>query len=767
MTDPLSAVTGVAGVINLAGIVLGKCYAYGCAVANAPKEVQRLSEEVTTLSGILMGLQGLMTADTVTGTKWIALQASALACAKTLQEILDCLEIAASETKKNRLGAALSRLAWPLKQKETMVFVERLERQKLSLSVALNSSSAAAVQDVRSDVSEIRRGLEDATMDRRAEEMSAHKQRLLSWISKSNPEDINTKAYALHLPGTGKWLLATEEVQNLLNDDSCFLWLHGIPGSGKTVFASFIINHCILPRLSDQSIAAFFYCNFREPESLRAETVLGSLLCQLCKQRGYIPEELEEAFQHHSRDDGELSDISILELETALISMLSESHSTTLVVDGLDECHQREYLLTLLPKLSKRFTGNLKILATSRWETDIERHFGEFPQRSVQSHAADEDIHRCIVDEVNVNPKFQRLDNSLKDQIIISLSSNARGMFRLVQCQLDELAKLRTVKATKAALKSLPRDLHEMYERILYKIEDEDAILARRALMWLAFARRPLGLEELAEAAVFEAGTRHFDWDARLRDPEDILDILGCLVSLTATAEVVLAHNSVREYLVSKCEHPNAAAWHFPDADAEIAKLCLTYLLLDNFESGPCQDRVSMRERDQNYCLLRYAAQHWPMHAAMHLADDADLQRLAKQLMDPTRTVHFKAWTQVLLFGLCGPRNNNFLFRPGDPKATPLYYAASYGFEAHHCMQRTGAGTRTSSESYWKRERMSRSSTFVGRGLLTMIGEDPRIVGTAANARVQILEFGNRSVQGVPTCDAQDVTSVDPDDTAG
>src|SRR5689334_14417751 len=60
MADPLSISSGIAGILSLAGLVLSQCYQYGCNVAGAPEEAQKLISEVTSLSGILVGIQAMV-----------------------------------------------------------------------------------------------------------------------------------------------------------------------------------------------------------------------------------------------------------------------------------------------------------------------------------------------------------------------------------------------------------------------------------------------------------------------------------------------------------------------------------------------------------------------------------------------------------------------------------------------------------------------------------------------------------------------------------
>ena len=251
--------------------------------------------------------------------------------------------------------------------------------------------------------------------------------------------------------------------------------------------------------------------------------------------------------------------------------------------------------------------------------------------------------------------------------------------FRWVQCQVQELSTLRTDKAVRQALKSLPRDLDETYERILSRINHNDAVMAKRALTWLAYAARPLLLEELAEAAVLDQGTRELDPEVRLRDPRDIIEVCGSLIlHRDTTGEVVLAHHSVKDFLRSKSALSRVEFYHMQDisSNAEVAKSCLTYLLLRDFATGPATSGKEVLQRYINYPLLDYSARHWCDHALLALSDDKELHSLAMDLMDPKGTPNFFAWIQELV---SDPRALHPISGKYTTWATPLYFASSFG----------------------------------------------------------------------------------------
>jgi hypothetical protein len=65
--------------------------------------------------------------------------------------------------------------------------------------------------------------------------LPASEQRMvLEWLSSTDAAESHRAARAKHEPGTGNWLLASEDFGLWLTCTMELLWLNGIPGSGKT-----------------------------------------------------------------------------------------------------------------------------------------------------------------------------------------------------------------------------------------------------------------------------------------------------------------------------------------------------------------------------------------------------------------------------------------------------------------------------------------------------------------------------------------------------
>jgi hypothetical protein len=87
--------------------------------------------------------------------------------------------------------------------------------------------------------------------------------------------------------------------------------------------------------------------------------------------------------------------------------------------------------------------------------------------------------------------------------------------------------------------------------------------MARDALHWLSFTRRPAKLVELADAAVLREEYTDMYGGRRLHQPRNILEICEGLRTYDETISVVsLAHPSVRTFITSATQDKEALAWY-------------------------------------------------------------------------------------------------------------------------------------------------------------------------------------------------------------
>ncbi|KAF8507626.1 hypothetical protein JB92DRAFT_3198641, partial [Gautieria morchelliformis] len=500
-----------------------------------------------------------------------------------------------------------------------------------------------------------------------------------------------------------------------------FLWLHGIPGAGKTILCSTIIEELSLHCRSDPSLAiAFFYFDFNNKDTL-PNVVLRSLIKQLSVRANSF-QVLASLF---ARDEPRA--LGQEELMNTLKSIVKGYQTVYIVFDALDECPERSRFLEAIEEINDWKLDTLHLMATSRKERDIEETLGGLISHAVYMHESlvDGDIRVHVSRTLDDDRRFRMCSAEEKEMVKTTLINGAHGMFRWVVCQLDALWKCRTPVALEKALTRLPKTLYETYDRILEAIDEDDRRDALRLLQWLAFSFGPLSTDQAVEVIATDPDAEDgplFDRRRRLRDPRDILTICLSLVTitfqvnsnsvgnnsednydsygednyegssdggsidyhvdnralLTEAGEITLAHFSVREYLISEHLRTSAASlshFHFNEkiADVFIAKTCLAYLL--QFE----QDNSVWWTTFRCYPLSRYAANNWMGHAKSDSAGDLDdLHEMIMALLEPTSAVYVN-WTWLY----------NHSHRWSMPE-NPLYIAADTGLErvCQHLLQK-------------------------------------------------------------------------------
>lgn len=144
------------------------------------------------------------------------------------------------------------------------------------------------------------------------------------------------------------------------------------------------------------------------------------------------------------------------------------------------------------------------------------------------------------------------------------------------------MCEKQTDKQIIAALKNLPRDLPQTFERILQKfIEADDIDIGKRIFHWVAVAKRPLTAEELQEAIGIEPLQEMWDDKSLINNMKKAIACCGNLVFLDEEQQTIhFTHSSVKQYLSSNAinEHLGHYYVNLEKVDAEIGAICVTYL---------------------------------------------------------------------------------------------------------------------------------------------------------------------------------------------
>ncbi|KAF7328224.1 Pfs, NACHT and ankyrin domain protein [Mycena venus] len=447
------------------------------------------------------------------------------------------------------------------------------------------------------------------------------RKRLEKWLSPAKVAISQHDAAQKRHPNTGLWLFKRMEFMGWIYAQNSLLWLQGISGSGKTVLSSSIIDTL---RVRAEPLA-FFYFDTNNSEQREVTQLLRSLVWQL-SARGPSPDTILDTLWS-SYSDGQLLPTNTVLISDALILILKKfTEPVYIVLDALDECSERDRLLTTITTILDANLPNVHILLTSRPE--VPRTSTNLAERAVLLSLQDF-THQDI--ELYLTQQLSDFDYgwSVKRQgeIKKSLLYRGSGMFRLVSLQLDELRNCNgSDHEINEALVTMPSSLDVIYERIIKNIKKPamvDAVL--RAMNWLIFSEDPLTVEEIVDALAFDFDQEPLRFSkARRMQPKPLLQACAGFVTVSQegwnNGHIKLAHASVKEYFLSQKAPRDAFSDHQRISEQTahhlLARTCISYLCsIDH-----------LLEKDtyrQQYPLARYAISYWSFH--LKLCDEIRL----------------------------------------------------------------------------------------------------------------------------------------------
>jgi Cdc6-like AAA superfamily ATPase len=164
------------------------------------------------------------------------------------------------------------------------------------------------------------------------------------------------------------------EFQMWLDTNKQVLFCPGIPGAGKTILTSIVVEELNTKFQSNNSFGiAYLYCNFKRKHEQKAEDLLASLLKQLIQEQSNIPESVKAIYNNHKDKH---TQPSLDEISRALQSVTAMFSRTFIIVDALDECEPTECRKRFLPQLfSLQAKTGANLFVTSRINDEIAKLF--------------------------------------------------------------------------------------------------------------------------------------------------------------------------------------------------------------------------------------------------------------------------------------------------------------------------------------------------------------------------------------------------------
>jgi hypothetical protein len=420
-------------------------------------------------------------------------------------------------------------------------------------------------------------------------------------------------------PVTCNWILDQNVIRSWLeaSETEPLIWLTGIPGSGKSVLASFIIQH--LQSRKDSTVL-YFFCAVNSAQ-IGCADVLRTMAFQALQQNPDMASLVHEAYLT------KVSARSAPKMTAMLKHIFSAVKFVHIIVDGVDECGapiQQDILKALL-EVQRNSDGVVKILISSRLERQISQRLTKKTHISLNGQT-DGAMELYIAQEMKelVN-NFPTISQSLLTRIERRMLDMAHGMFLWVYLVTVMLKNQATERELEEALEQFPEGLDAAYGRILHRLESLKGPKRKRVydiLSWLCVVSRPVTAQEVADGIVLQSGQAGIlNEKTRIRDTEkDVIDVCAPLVEKNAEGHLEIVHFSAKEFLLSPQSGPvvDIVQAHFNVAFSCVSSLNSSFVVLPRFSSQTTTSEIEILMVRGYFGLHAYAHQYWAYHVTKY-----------------------------------------------------------------------------------------------------------------------------------------------------
>ncbi|TFK24828.1 ankyrin [Coprinopsis marcescibilis] len=426
-----------------------------------------------------------------------------------------------------------------------------------------------------------------------------------NWLTMLNFQVMQVDTLRKRVPNTCSWILDYQQFQRWLVEGG-ILWGTGIPGAGKTILASIVIDYLHSIANEDANVCvAFAYCRYTEPITI--EDILSALVKQLLERHPKkVSVFVKPMYDRHQRTGTRPTQEELLEL-LEQISSSNVFSAMFFAIDGLDEASSD----TQVDILSSLSSFNIRFFITSRPLDTLK----ELVPTAVFFDVAlrDLDVVLLINQKMKRSPNLRKLleIDGWKESLVSNILRRSSGMFLLACLQLESLRDCLTINDLRESLERLPDGMEDMYGETIRRIELQPrrhVELAKRALTWLLYSHRSLSMEELQYAV--SICPKSYEYDPERIVHKDALISLCCgLVTVNEDNQSVrLVHYTAKDCLRVTLLKDD------PNPHALIACTCAALLLQYGFHDQKILYTDELEIAFKAHPLLEYSYDNWVSH---------------------------------------------------------------------------------------------------------------------------------------------------------
>lgn len=433
-------------------------------------------------------------------------------------------------------------------------------------------------------------------------------------------------------PGTCEWIFEHDAFRAWIATNTSIhtpLYIHGTPGSGKSVLLKFLSKELekqmrvTTPSPSSPSpvekkagfttelgvpgktIAAACFCDDKNENRRKPIWILRTLLYKTLLQNRnlakYALKHLQsvEDLDKAGYDPDEFHSLDVLQKILMEIVPDPEVEILYFIVDGLDQCGPNlpavvRLLCDLSTMINKDTTSqgakfSLRCIISDRGSKIARDKM--LPQYSIDmSKDNKRDIDDVTEKKMKGIQEYREFSDTILKFTTTLLKESSKGMFMWLFLVLEDLNTwdgVWTETRVKERLHSIPSDVATYYRAMLERQQRDSATRLRTLLMWVYFACRPLTLQELNAVLALQEQKEEYNGGSSTNEDIDALqrsieNNWGALL-LVHDGTVHLSHQSAKDFLSEvfsdegEKEYPGFGMCR-SQAHRKMAAVCLAYL---------------------------------------------------------------------------------------------------------------------------------------------------------------------------------------------
>ncbi|KAF8274330.1 hypothetical protein EI94DRAFT_851249 [Lactarius quietus] len=340
-------------------------------------------------------------------------------------EILSILAIAMKEVKRIRAKIYFRKLLGRTDIEDALKKLYSLLQKEVPMAVA---QTMKATFDLKDDVKKANDKIDRITWNQIEQDVR-------KWFSSPDPStNHNTARGVYRNTHPTRFFEAGVFKEWMLNGS--LLWIHGKPGSGKSVLCSAIIQHIMTLRDAGKARLAYFYFDFRDEEKQNMRHAITSLLIQLSAYSKPCCNIIHCLYLEYGKGMQQPSNGILFKCLKEMLKVTAR-HPLFIIMDALDECPDlgmptpREETLKFVKYLVRLQLPKLHICVTSRPEIDIQTKLKPLAVNAISLH--DETSQKILISNyvssvVSSDVHMKKWRDEDKKLVVEELSERADGM---------------------------------------------------------------------------------------------------------------------------------------------------------------------------------------------------------------------------------------------------------------------------------------------------------------------------------------------------